>query len=205
MHERHLPHQREQHYAVERNLPCQREKHYADERHLPGQREKHYADQRHLPHQREEHYADEWHLPNQTMEDYADKKSLPHQRLKSIISVVAPALCPRSNNGKRPRILLELREPSKKTSNGIESRKNPNSQINPVPPKSKKNWCSLENVSYENRIFKHKIILDERYERKVKDYNVAMDHGFRLYIRGAGKGKYMKKKVLKAKWRWMSS
>jgi len=40
-----------------------------DERHLPGQREKHYADQRHLPRQREEHYADEWHLPNQTMED----------------------------------------------------------------------------------------------------------------------------------------
>ena len=32
-----------------------------------------------------------------------------------------------------------------------------------------------------------------------------MDHGFRLYIRGAGKGKYLKKKVLKAKWRWMFS
>jgi len=60
-------------------------------------------------------------------------------------------------------------------------------------------------VSYEDRIFKHKIILDDRYERKVKDYNVAMDHGFRLYIRGAGKGKYLKKKVLKAKWRWMFS
>ena len=134
-----------------------------------------------------------------------DKKSLPHQRLKSTISVVAPTLCPRSNNGKRPRILLVLREPSKKTSNGIESRKNPNSQINPVLPKSKKNLCSLENVSYEARIFKHKIVLDERYERKVKDYNVVMDHGFRRYIRGAGKSKYMKKKVLKVKWRWMFS
>jgi hypothetical protein len=132
-----------------------------------------YADDRHLPRQREEHYADEWHLPNQTMEDYADKKSLPHQRLKSTISVVAPILCPQSNNGKRHRILLELREPSKKTSNGQESRKIPNSQINPVLPKSKKNWYYLENVSYEARIFKHKIVPDERYERKVKDYNGA--------------------------------
>jgi len=116
-------------------------------------------------------YADEWHLSNQTMEDYAAKKSLPHQRLKSTISVVAPILCPRSNNGKRPRILLELREPSKKTSNGQESRKIPNSQINPVLPKSKKNGYYLENVSNEARIFKHKIVPDERYERKVKDYN----------------------------------
>jgi len=219
--ETHLPPQREDYYADEMNFPRYREKHYADERHLPSytgdrhlprqrdaderhlprQREEHnaderhlprYADDMHLPRQWEDHYADERHIPNQTSEDYADKKSLPRQRLKSTSSVVAPVKCPQSNNGKRHRMLLELREPSKKTSNGQESRKIPNSQINPVLPKSKKSWCSLENVSYKARTFKHRMIV---LERKVKDYNDAMDHGFRRDIRGAREGKYMKKKV----------
>ena len=184
--ERHLPRQREEHYADEGNLPHQREKHYADERHLPR-----YADDMHLPHQWEDNYSDERHIPNQTSEDYADKKSLPRQRLKSIISVVAPVQCPQSNKGKRHQMLLELCKPSKKTSNGQESRKIPNSQINPVLPKSKKNWCSLENVRYEARM----IVLNERYKRKARDYNSAMDHGFSRDIRGAGERKYMKKKV----------
>ncbi|RHN51332.1 hypothetical protein MtrunA17_Chr6g0467431 [Medicago truncatula] len=202
--DRHLLRQREEHYADERHLPSQREEHYADERNLPHQREKHYADERHLPRyaddmhlprQWEDHYSDESHIPNQTSEDYADKKTLPRQRLKSTISDVAPVQCPQSNNGKRHRMLLELREPSKKTSNGQESRKIPKAQINPVLPKSKKNWCSLENVSYEARIIKLEIVPDQRYKRKVRDYNSAMDHGFSRDIRGDGERKYMKKKV----------